>query len=43
MDNVTIQNLTVVKVDVERNMLLIKGALPGKRGSLVYIYEAVKA
>lgn len=43
MDNVTIQNLTVVKVDAERNMLLIKGALPGKRGSLVFIHEAVKA
>lgn len=43
VDNVTIQNLTVVKVDAERNMLLIKGALPGKRGSLVCIREAVKA
>lgn len=42
-DTVTIQNLTVVKVDAERNLLLIKGAIPGVKGSLVSIKDAVKA
>lgn len=41
-ENVTIQNLTVVRVDAERNLLLIKGAVPGVRGSLVFIRDAVK-
>ncbi len=34
---VTIRRLTVVRVDAERNLLLIKGALPGKPGTLVNI------
>ena len=38
----TIQNLSVVKVDAENNMLLIKGAVPGSNGSVVYITDAVK-
>ena len=42
-DNVTIQNLQVVKVDLDRNILLVKGAIPGAKGSLVSIKEAVKA
>lgn len=42
-ENVTIQNLQVVKVDLERNILLVKGAIPGAKGSLVSIREAVKA
>ena len=42
-ENVTIQNLQVVKVDLERNILLVKGAIPGAKGSLVSIKEAVKA
>jgi large subunit ribosomal protein L3 len=41
-EKVTIQNLEVVRVDVERNMLLIKGAVPGKRGGLLFIRNAVK-
>jgi len=41
-EKVTVQNLEVVRVDVERNMLLIKGAVPGKRGSLLFIRNAVK-
>lgn len=41
-EKVTIQNLEIVRVDVERNMLLIKGAVPGKRGSLLFIRNAVK-
>lgn len=42
-DRVTIQNLQVVKVDAERNVLLIKGAIPGPKGGLVTIKTAVKA
>lgn len=42
-DNVTIQNLEVVKVDTDRNILLIKGCVPGPRGSLVFVKQAVKA
>ncbi|MGI5876985.1 MAG: 50S ribosomal protein L3 [Christensenellales bacterium] len=41
-ERVTVQNLRVVKVDAERNMLLISGAVPGKRGSLLMIRDAVK-
>jgi len=41
-DKVTVQNLEVVKVDVDRNLLLIKGAIPGARGSLVTVKSAVK-
>ena len=40
---VTIQNLQVVKVDAERNVLLVKGAVPGPKGSLLTIKSAVKA
>ncbi len=40
---VTTQNLEVVRVDVERNLLLIKGAVPGPAGGDVYIRPAVKA
>ncbi|EPI40080.1 50S ribosomal protein L3 [Enterococcus faecalis] len=42
-DRVTIQNLEVVKVDVERNVILIKGNIPGARKSLITIKSAVKA
>ena len=40
---VTVQNLEVVKVDAENNLLLVKGAVPGPKKSLVTIKEAVKA
>jgi len=39
----TVQNLLVVRVDEERNLLLIKGAVPGPKGSLVTIKNSVKA
>lgn len=39
---VTVQNLEIVKVDTERNALLIKGAIPGPKGSLVSITDSVK-
>jgi large subunit ribosomal protein L3 len=42
-DRVTIQNLEVVKVDAEKNLLLVKGSVPGVRGSLVIVRKAVKA
>ena len=39
---VTVQNLTVVKVDAEKNLLLVKGAVPGPKKALVTIKETVK-
>ncbi|MFU0791320.1 50S ribosomal protein L3 [Cerasibacillus sp. JNUCC 74] len=42
-DQVTIQNLEVVKVDEERNLLLIKGNVPGAKKSFVKITSAIKA
>jgi large subunit ribosomal protein L3 len=39
---VTIRKLTVVKVDAERNLILIKGAIPGKAGALVNVVPAKK-
>ncbi len=39
----TILNLKVVKVDKERNLILVKGAVPGARGALVTLRDAVKA
>lgn len=41
-ERVTIQNLQVVKVDKEKNVLLIKGAVPGPKGSLVTVINTVK-
>ena len=41
-EKVTVQNLKVVKVDADRNILLIKGAIPGAKGSLVSVKSAVK-
>ena len=42
-ESVTIQNLTVVKVDSARNLLLIKGSIPGAKKSIVCINKAAKA
>ena len=41
-ENVTIQNLEVVRVDAERNCILIKGSVPGPDGSVVTINDTVK-
>ena len=41
-ERVTIQNLTVVKVDAENNLIAIKGAVPGPKGGVVVIADAVK-
>ncbi len=40
---VTVQNLEVVRVDTEKNLILIKGAVPGPKKSLVMLKETVKA
>ncbi len=40
---ITIQNLEIVKVDAENNLILVKGAIPGPKKSLVTIKETVKA
>lgn len=40
---VTIQNLDLVKIDKERNLLLVKGSIPGPKGGLVVVRNAVKA
>lgn len=42
-DKITIQNLTVARVDADDDIILIKGAVPGPRKSVVTIREAVKA
>ena len=42
-EKVTVQNLDVVKVDLERNLILIKGAIPGPKGGIVTIKNTVKA
>ncbi|MDR0445769.1 MAG: 50S ribosomal protein L3 [Oscillospiraceae bacterium] len=41
-EQVTVQNLEVVKVDKELNLIAIRGAVPGARGSVVYIKNTVK-
>ena len=41
-ERVTVQNLEVVRVDAERNLLLIKGAVPGAKGGLLMVKETVK-
>jgi large subunit ribosomal protein L3 len=43
MDRVTTRNHPLVKVDAERNLLLIKGALPGPNGSLLFIRKSITA
>ena len=42
VDRVTVQNLEVVSVDAERNLLLVKGAVPGTNNSLLMIRDTVK-
>lgn len=41
-DTVTVQNVDLVKIDTDRNLMLLKGAVPGGKGSLVKIQYAVK-
>lgn len=42
-ERVTVQNLDIVRVDSERNLLLVKGAVPGAKGGLLIIKDTVKA
>ena len=42
VDQVTVQNLDIVKVDAELNMIAIRGAVPGPKGSIVYIKSTAK-
>ena len=41
-ERVTVQNLDIVEVDTDRNLLLVRGAVPGAKGSVVLVREAVK-
>mgnify|MGYP001041728226 FL=1 len=43
VEQVTVQNLDIVKVDVEKNLILIKGAVPGPKGGILTIRNTVKA
>ena len=42
-ERVTVQNLDVVKVDVENNLIAVRGAVPGAKGGIVIISNSVKA
>ncbi len=42
-EQVTIQNLDVVRVDAEKNLIAVKGAIPGAKGGIVFIRNTVKA
>jgi len=43
VETVTIQNLRIVKVDLDKNVILVKGSVPGNKGSILKIKTAVKA
>ena len=42
-EQVTVQNLSVVKIDAEKNLIAVKGAVPGAKGGIVFIRDSVKA
>ena len=42
-EQVTVLNLTVAKIDAEKNIIAVKGAIPGAKGGIVFIRNAVKA
>ena len=42
-ERVTVQNLEIVRSDADKNLILIKGAVPGNKGSVVVIKDSVKA
>ena len=42
-ERVTVQNLSVVKVDAEKNIIAVKGAVPGPKGGIVVLFDSVKA
>ncbi|MCI8309803.1 MAG: 50S ribosomal protein L3 [Clostridia bacterium] len=43
VETVTIQNLRIVKVDLDKNVILVKGSVPGNKGSILKINNSVKA
>ena len=43
VEQVTVQNLNVVKVDAEKNIILVKGAVPGPKGGILTIKDSIKA
>lgn len=43
VENVTVQNLEVVSVDADNNLVLVKGSVPGNKGSVVMVQDAIKA
>ena len=42
-EQVTVLNLAVVKIDQEKNLIAVKGAVPGAKGGIVFIRDSVKA
>ena len=42
-EQVTIQNLIVVRIDADKNLIAVKGAVPGAKGGIVFIRDSVKA
>ena len=42
-ERVTVQNLSVVKIDAENNIIAVKGAVPGPKGGIVVLFDSVKA
>ncbi len=42
-EQMTVQNLKVVKIDAEKNLIAVKGAVPGAKGGIVFIRDSVKA
>jgi large subunit ribosomal protein L3 len=42
-EQVTVLNLAVAKIDAEKNIIAVKGAVPGAKGGIVFIRNAVKA
>ena len=43
VDTVTVQNLEIVKVDLDKNIILVKGSVPGAKGSILKVKSSVKA
>ena len=42
-ENVTVQNLVIVKIDAENNLIAVKGAIPGAKGGIIVLTDSVKA
>jgi large subunit ribosomal protein L3 len=42
-EQVTVQNLKVVKIDSENNLIAVKGAVPGAKNGIVFVRNSVKA